>query len=199
MRQITVKYGGECRACGEVIDPGESAIHEKRVGLFCIGCEPADGSDELREYRQQAIDQRADKLEERAAKRRAEAAGIYERDQHLMSDIAFTTQPGHIPERDRIIKRREKAGRLSAEADALEGRAQRTRARVKGDAAQRDEQRREFVREWIEAGMRVRHSILGPATVEKVNRKTARVRLDSTGNSYAEDLIFLSRADEQAA
>lgn len=193
MRQITVKYGGECRACGEVIDPGESAIHEKRVGLFCIGCEPAEGSEELRQYRQDAIDRRADKLEERASKRRAEAEGLYKRDQHLMSDIAFTTQPGHIPERERIFKRRERAGRLAAEADELQGRATRTRARVKGDAAKRDEERREATREWIEPGMRVRHSILGSATVEKVNRKTARVRLDSTGNSYAEDLVFLSK------
>lgn len=193
MKQIEVKYGGECRACGETIAIGERAIHEKRVGLFCIGCEPAEGSEELRQYRQDAIDRRADKLEERASKRRAEAEGLYKRDQHLMSDIAFTTQPGHIPERERVLKRREKAGRLSAEADALEGRAQRTRARVKGDAAKRDEERREAVREWIEPGVRVRHSILGPAIVEKVNRKTARVRLDSTGNCYAEDLMFLSR------
>lgn len=129
MRAISVKYGGECRACADELDHA----------------------------------------------------------------IAFTTQPGHIPERERVFKRREKAGRLSAEADALEGRAQRSRARVEGDAAQRDEQRRESVRQWIEPGMRVRHSIMGPATVEKVNRKTARVRLDSTGNSYAEDLMFLGR------
>lgn len=193
MREITVKYDGDCRACGQSIEAGDQAIHEKRVGLFCLGCEPAEGSEDLRQYRQRAIDSRADKLQERADKRWSEADSLYRRDQHLMNDIAFTTQPGRIPERERVFKRREKVRRLAAEATELESRATRSRARVKGDAERRDEERRESVREWIEAGVRVRHSIMGSATVVKVNRKTARVRLDSSGNCYAEDLIFLYR------
>jgi len=193
MRAITAKYDGHCSACGSDIAVGQCAYHERKVGLFCQGCEPAD-NDELRAYRQQAIDARADRYAERASKRRADAERLVAVDRERMNDIAFVTQPGRMPERQRAIKRGDKAANLEGEAQEMERKATRRKARVKGDAEAAKEAQRELVRQWIEAGMEVRHTILGRCTVVKVSRKTARVRLARTGNAYTEDLIYLSKS-----
>lgn len=196
MRQITAKYDSECRRCAGEIERGQHVVHEKRVGVFCIECAPAEGSEELRSYRQQALDRRADRLNERADKRRRAAYTLRKRDEPLFQCHAFRTQPGRIPERERALKRREKAHQLDAEAEQLERKAAQPAARVKGDAAARDERRREAVREWIQPGMRVRHALVGLCTVVKVNRKTARLRFDCSGAERAEDLIFIGRAED---
>jgi len=196
MRRITVKYAGECRACGAAIDHGEQAFHEKRVGLFCAGCEPEDGSDELRAYRQEGLDARNERLAERAEKRRAKAESLRQRDAHLWDDYAFITQPGHIPERARAIKRSDKAHELDREAAALDRKRSRGNARVKGDAAKRDEQRREAVREWLEPGMKAHTGHFGVQQVVKVNRKTARIRF-ADGHECTHDLIFFKPAQQQ--
>lgn len=196
MRQITVKYAGECRTCNTEIAAGETAWHERKVGIFCDGCQPTD-ADTLRAYRQESIDARAETLAQRADKRRAEATRLVNVDAERMSDIAFVTQPGHFPERARAIKRREKAANLAGEADALDRKAAQRTARVKGDAEARHEQRREAVRQWLKPGMQAHTGHFGVQEVCKVNKKTARIRFGD-GHEVAHDLMFFRPAPEEA-
>ena len=61
MRQIEVKYQGECNKCGAVLEVGTQASYEKYTGIFCVGCEPKD-TEEIRAYRQAKADQKAGSL-----------------------------------------------------------------------------------------------------------------------------------------
>lgn len=66
---------------------------------------------------------RADRLEEWADKRADKAAELHARNEPFRGDIAFNTQPGHIPERARVIARTERAWEHSAKADEMAGKA----------------------------------------------------------------------------
>ena len=68
MRQIILRYGGDCRKCAAVLAPGQDAVHEKHVGIFCPTCAPTD-TEEIRACRQEAGNRRAAKYEKWAAKR----------------------------------------------------------------------------------------------------------------------------------
>lgn len=48
MRQIIIKYVGDCHKCGTTLPVGSQAIYEKRVGIFCLTCGPTD-PEEVRE------------------------------------------------------------------------------------------------------------------------------------------------------
>ena len=72
MRQITVKYTGECRKCGNTLIVGSQAMYEKTTGIFCVGCEPTDTED-IRGYRQERADRKADRYDEWAGKRETKA------------------------------------------------------------------------------------------------------------------------------
>lgn len=66
---------------------------------------------------------RADRLREWAGKREAKAIAIVQGDAHYWDDLAFVTQPGHIPERARAIKRGERAGEHANKATEMAQRA----------------------------------------------------------------------------
>ena len=75
---------------------------------------------------------RAERLREWAAKRDAKAAELHARNEPYRGDIAFNTQPGHIPERARAIARTEKAwehstkaAEMARKADSIEAAAER--------------------------------------------------------------------------
>lgn len=102
MREITVKYSGDCRKCGATLPVGERAIYERRVGLYCVGCAPTD-TEEIRAIRQEAADRKADRLEEWAEKREKKASAVLSSHSEIRHDWAFITQPGHIPFRARMI------------------------------------------------------------------------------------------------
>lgn len=177
MREITLRYVGECRKCGATVPVGEQAIYERRVGIFCLSCGPTE-AEEIREYRQEAAERRAEKYEEWAQKRRVEANASLERNRQLYrGDWAFVTQPGHIPLRARINRQDEKAFENLAVADAFEDKAQRLRrVSVAGDAEARREARRECVRTWAKVGMMVEAPPFpGIRKLLKVNAKTALV------------------------
>lgn len=59
--------------------------------------------------RRDYLEAKVAKREEWAAGRRAKAAGLLKQNEPFRGDIAFNTQPGHIPERARVIARSEKA------------------------------------------------------------------------------------------
>jgi len=194
MRQITTRYSNACRACGDQIDVGQPAIYEKRVGIFHLACAPNE-TEEIRTYRQEAAERKADKYDEWAQKRREKAAALDKLNAPFRGDIAFNTQPGHIPERARVIKRTEKiwehtstANRMSARADAL-----RSGVRVAGDAERKRQAQRDKIRSLLQVGMQVDTVIFGIGTVKKINKKTATIESCGTSKDYTTtvDLSFL--------
>ena len=71
---------------------------------------------------------RAERLNEWAGKREERAAAVFKADEPYTSDIAFNTQPGHIPFRARLIAREDrayesvtKAASMRSRADGIEG------------------------------------------------------------------------------
>jgi Domain of unknown function (DUF3560) len=81
-------------------------------------------------YRDRRL-RRAERLRGWAAKRQRDAGATFKRGEHLRADHAFNTQPGHIPERARLIAREdrahrslEKAARMDRRADEIERQAE---------------------------------------------------------------------------
>ena len=177
MRPITLRHAGECRKCAAALPAGAAAIYERRVGIFCPPCAPTD-PEEIRAYRQEGADRRADRIDGWAASREAKAAALMQRNERYRGDVAFNTQPGYIPERARAIRRTERACEHSIKAQEHAARANSIRSgvRVAGDAEERHEAARERVRGWIKPGMRVECGVYEPAEVVKVNRKSVTVR-----------------------
>lgn len=73
---------------------------------------------------------RADRLEEWASKREQKAAALHERNAPYRGDVAFNTQPGHIPERARAIARTERAWEHERKAASMAGRAEGIRCQL---------------------------------------------------------------------
>ena len=66
---------------------------------------------------------RADRLQEWAGKREDRAAAVFKASEPYRGDIAFATQPGHIPERARLIAREDRAHESLAQAASMRSRA----------------------------------------------------------------------------
>ena len=198
MRQITVRYEGSCRKCAAALTIGTQAIYEKHVGIFCLSCGPTD-AEEIREYRQEAGDRRADKYDEWAEKREQRAnATLTNIAEHYTGDIAFNTQPGHIPLRARVIAQEDRSFQSLRKARQMRQKASSLRnVRVAGDAERAREERREKVRSWIKKGMRVRDAIYGIGIVERINKKTATIGSTGMSGTYRVnvELSFLSPAE----
>lgn len=194
MRSITLQYPGECRACGAQLPVGAGAIYERRVGVWCPPCAPTD-HETIREARQEAADRKADQIEGWAASRRHKAEALDAQNAPYRGDVAFDTQPGHIPERARAIARTERAWGHTAKALDFEARADRLRrgVRVAGDAERERQAKREAVRAWLRVGMRVETGLYGFGVVERINRKTATIgQMGQHGTDRTTvDLVFL--------
>jgi len=194
MRLITVKYQGECRKCGATLTIGEQAIYERHVGLFCPECEPKD-TEEIRAFRQEAADRKADKYEDWAAKRREKATAQLNSYPEIRHDIAFNTQPGRIPFRDRMNKADGRAFESLQVAERMEAKAENLRhVRVKGDAEKRWQGLRDLNTSRFKVGDMVDTGIYGRGTVLKINKKTAKIGSTGTSGTYTVnvDLAFLS-------
>lgn len=59
--------------------------------------------------RRERLERKLELRQEWAAKRQAKANAVFARAEQYRGDIAFNTQPGHIPERARLIKAQERA------------------------------------------------------------------------------------------
>lgn len=71
---------------------------------------------------------RADRLREWADKRESKAEAIHTANEAYRGDHAFNTQPGHIPERARVIARTERAFEHSAKATEMRRKAENIEA-----------------------------------------------------------------------
>ena len=190
MRAITVRYAGECRKCGATIEVGSIAVHEKRVGIFCPACAPTE-PEEIREYRQEAADKRADKYEEWAHKREVKAHAQLNSYPEIRHDWAFITQPGHIPFRARMNEADNRAFHSLNKAEWMRQKADRLRSvRVAGDAERIREAKRQALDTVISKGSRVFDWCFGEGTVIGVYKKSYRIKFDR-GCTYARDKSYV--------
>lgn len=188
MSKITVKYEGRCSKCSEYLEVGTKAMYERKTGIFCIGCEPTD-TEEIRAYRQDIANRKADKYDQWAEKRREDASRVLKHTDQFTGDIAFNTQPGHIPFRARIIKQQDKAYSNIQTAKRFEQKARNLRhVRVQGDAEKKRQEQREFVLSRIKVGDTV-DSPYGIGKVAKINKKT--VLLDKGDYKVKIDVSFI--------
>lgn len=193
MRQIIVKYQGECRKCSTTLEVGSSAIYERHIGIFCPDCEPTD-IEEIRAYRQEAGNRRADKYEEWADKRKATATVQLNSHPEVRHDWAFITQPGRIPLRDRMNRADARAYESLEVANRFEEKANSLRkVRVKGDAEKRWQGLRDHNLARLEVGMEVVTGIYGKGIIQKLNKKTAKIGSTGTSGTYTVnvDLAFI--------
>ena len=123
MRQITVKWAGNCAKCQADLDIGSLAMYEKSMGIFCLGCEPKEVED-IRQLRTIKAEAKADRLIHRAERLESEADRKAAPLEAMRGDTAFFTQPGRIPYRDRIFRSYDKAGELAKEARETRERAE---------------------------------------------------------------------------
>jgi len=180
MRQITVKYDGRCAACGAGLDTGEQAMYEKSMGVFCVGCEPKNTED-IRSYRQEKADRKADRYDDWAEKREKKAREQLNSYPSIRHDWAFVTQPGRIPFRDRMNRSDDRAMESLAVAEGMRNKAENLRhVRVAGDAERKRQAKREALDEIIGKGSGVCDAVFGMGIVVSVHKKSYRIKFSDT-------------------
>jgi hypothetical protein len=158
---------------------GETAIYEKSMGLFCPGCEPKD-SEEIRAFRLSKAERKARRYEEWADKREAKASAQLNTHPEIRHDWAFITQPGHIPERARMIKNDDRAYESLNTAHRMRAKAESLRnVRVAGDAEKRRQAEREILDKYISKGSQVYDVVFGDGVVLGVYKKSYRIQFES--------------------
>jgi hypothetical protein len=191
MRQITIRYEGDCRRCGKALEIGQQAFYEKSTGCFCVGCEPKD-TEEIRHYRKLKAQKKAERLINKADRLEREAEQKMSVFNSFRGDTAFMTQPGHIPGRDRIIKRYDKGHELLAEARQARDRAENVqKVRVAGDAERKRDRIRQAMDQRVQKGSRVYDFCFGDGTIVSVHKKSYRIKFDRSGSTWARDKSYV--------
>jgi hypothetical protein len=179
MRQLTVKYDGECAKCGKSLEVGEIAMYEKSMGIFCIGCEPTE-VEEIRAFRLAKNERKAEKYDRWASKRETDAKAKLNSYPSIRHDYAFITQPGHIPFRDRMNKSDARAFESLNKAKEMRGKAASLRSvRVAGDAERKREKVRAALDNIIKKGSKVYDFVFGEGIVLGVYKKSYRIQFNS--------------------
>lgn len=195
MRQLIVKYEGQCAKCGEVLEVGASAMYEKSMGIFCIGCEPKD-VEEIRAFRTAKAERKAARYEEWAGKREARASAALNSHPEVRHDWAFITQPGRIPLRDQMNRSDERAFESLNKAQEMRDKAASImNVRVAGDAERRRQAKRDasaFV-----VGDRVFDYSGGDGEVMGVFKKSYRIKFDR-GFTWLVDKSWVQPGKKQA-
>jgi len=190
MRQLIVKYDGQCANCGASLAIGDQAMYEKSMGIFCVGCEPKD-IEEIRHYRQLKADRKADKYESWAGKREQKANAQLNSMPSVRHDWAFITQPGHIPARAQMNKADDRAYESLNKAHEMRGKAESLRhVQVKGDAERRRQAVRDRLDTLISKGSRVVDPCFGEGEVISVHKKSYRIKFDR-GFTNSRDKSFI--------
>ncbi len=190
MRQLTVKYDGECRKCGASLEVGQAAMYEKSMGIFCLGCEPTD-TEEIREARTAKATVKADRYNEWAEKREVKAKAALNSYPNMRHDYAFITQPGHIPARARMNAADDRAYESLTIAKGMrEKAASLLDVRVAGDAERKRQAKREALDTLICKGSRVNDACFGNGEVIGVYSKSYRIKFAS-GFTCARDKSYV--------
>ena len=112
------------------------------------------------------------------------------------SDIAFNTQPGHIPMRARIIKQDDRAYESLGTAERFREKADSLRkVRVKGDAEKKRQLHRDKMDSVLSKGSRVHDFCFGDGVIIGVYKKSYRIKFDS-GGTYARDKSYVTNLQE---
>jgi len=179
MRELTVKYQGECKKCGQSLEIGQPAMYEKSMGIFCVGCEPEE-IEEIRAFRLEKAGRKAEKYEEWATKRECKANAQLNSNPETRHDWAFITQPGHIPMRARMNKADDKAIESLQVAEGFREKAENLRnVRVAGDAERNRQAKREALDQLISKGTRVIDAVFGEGVVLSIHKKSYRIQFIS--------------------
>jgi hypothetical protein len=192
MREITVKYQGECKKCGQSLEIGQPAMYEKSIGIFCIGCEPKE-VEEIRAFRLAKAERKAEKYEEWAEKREHKANAQLNSHSEIQHDWAFITQPGHIPFRAKMIKADDRAFESLNVAEGFRNKAENLRhVQVKGDAERRYQAQRDANDLLIHKGSRITDIVFGEGTVVSIYKKSYRIQWDKSGHTWAREKSFVN-------
>lgn len=190
MRQLTVKYQGECKKCGQSLEIGQQAMYEKSMGIFCIGCEPKE-VEEIRAFRLEKAERKAEKYEEWAQKRENRANAQLNSNPSVRHDWAFITQPGHIPMRAQMIKADDRAFESLNIAEGFRNKAESLRkVRVAGDAEVKRQAMRDKLDLIVHKGSRVEDVVFGLGEVIGVYSKSYRIKFDR-GFTHARDKSYI--------
>lgn len=190
MRKLIVKYQGECKRCGNVLEIGAPAMYEKSMGIFCLGCEPKE-VEEIREYRQAKADIKANRYDEWAEKREKKAEAALNSFPSMRHDWAFITQPGHIPARARMNAADDRAYESLDMAKEMRSKAESLRhVRVAGDAEARRQAARDKLDLIVHKGSRVEDICFGQGEVIGIYSKSYRVKFDG-GFTRSRDKSFI--------
>lgn len=167
---------------------------------------PASG-ERLREIRQDRIDRRNARLLDRAdrADRRAQEARdrISPHEREFLS-LMEPIKTGHHSERRhrKLIERANNSSARAAKevnkAQKLRRAAQHTTAQIKGDAAKRDEVRREIASETISVGDLIDAGLHSPAVVIRSNAKSFTIQSEDTQAVFTRDKIFCKLLEKRA-
>lgn len=130
---------------------------------------------------------------ERAAQRNLQRISEIEAAQApFRGDVAFNTQPGRIPFRERMLKQQERAFELRKKAKAQLQRARELRQLAttnKGDAERKRQQQRDAVN--VEKGARIKTMLYGPGEIVRVNKKTVSYYSEQTGSIIKVDKSWI--------
>ena len=190
MRQIQVKYEGECKKCSAVLEVGTPAMYEKSMGCFCIGCEPKETED-IRAFRLEKAERKAERYEGWAAKRKEKAHRDLNSYPSIRHDWAFVTQPGHIPFRAKMNRADDRAFESLKVAEGFEQKAESLRnVRVAGDAERRRQAERDSLDTIISKGSKVMDYTFGAGEVVGVYKKSYRIKFNR-GFTYARDKSYV--------
>ena len=192
MRVIINKYQSACKRCNNTLEIGTEIYYEKSQGVFCIGCEPKT-EDEIRYYRTLKAQKRADQLINKSNRLRIEANDKLKSEEHFRGDYAFNTQPGHIPERARLIRRWDKGRELLEESEKAKEKAESImiyKTKVKGDAERKRELQRTEQDKIIKVGSIIYDFCFGKGIVVSIHKKSYRIKFDS-GGTYSRDKTYV--------
>ena len=156
--------------------------------------------EELRRIKIDKAERKARRVETKARRLLKEAQRIEDSwPKDVIHDIAFNTQPGHIPLRARIIRQHDKVLKLREEAKRLLEKAENIRiygSRVKGDAERAREEKREKLDKEVQVGSRIFCPLYGWGKILKIFKKSYRVEFDRGFVLTVDKVLFELRKGE---
>jgi len=156
--------------------------------------------EEQRKIKKEKAERKARRLESKARRLLKKAQDIEDSwPKDVIHDIAFNTQPGHIPLRARIIRQQEKVFALREEAKKLFKKAENVRiygSRVKGDAEREREEKRKKLDKEVQVGSRIFCPLYGWGRVLKIFKKSYRVKFDRGFVLTVDKVLFELRKGE---
>jgi Domain of unknown function (DUF3560) len=130
---------------------------------------------------------RAERLRGWAGKREESAAAVFQAGEPFRGDIAFATQPGHMPARSQLIAREDRAYESLGKAEAMRSRADGIEGQLANAVYDDDPDAVEQLRARI---TRLEAERDAAKAVNAAYRKEHRAELKAMDSAYARDLAM---------